>query len=98
MNYSKTYRDRDANISYFHCICHTVYRTEEGDHYALTTDDKNMLIRLLKRLEELYADGVEVLQYTLLDNHMHLVLAEYKDFEIDCKEMKRRYSKPQVLG
>ena len=90
MSYVKTYRT-DDNVCYFHCIAHTVYRTESDDHYALKESDKDMILGLLKRLEILYADGVELLQYTILDNHLHIILSENKLFEISPAEMKRRY-------
>ena len=90
MSYSKTYRSDDT-VCYFHCIAHTFYRTEAGDHYALTESDKDMLLELMKRLERLYEDGVEVLQYTILDNHLHIILSENKEFKISASEMKKRY-------
>jgi len=92
MSYSKTYRSVDS-VCYFHCIAHTVYRTEDGYRYALNESDKNMLLELMKRLEALYAGGVEVLQYTILDNHLHIILSEHKGFEISGSEMKRRYER-----
>jgi len=90
MSYSKTYRT-DDEVCYFHCIAHTVYRTEDGYRYALNKADKNMLLELMKRLEALYSDGVEVLQYTILDNHLHIILSENKGFQISGSEMKKRY-------
>ena len=90
MSYKTTYRSDDA-VCYFHCIAHTVYRTEEGDHYALNDADKDMILELMKRLELLYAGGVEVMQYTIMSNHLHIILAEYKEFDIESVEVKRRY-------
>jgi len=90
MSYCKSYRSEDR-VNYFHCIAHTVYRTEDGYRYALNDSDKDMILALMKRLEVLYEGGVDVLQYTILDNHLHIILAEDKEFEISAAEVKRRY-------
>jgi REP element-mobilizing transposase RayT len=90
MSYSKTYRT-DDEVCYFHCIAHTVYRTEEDYRFALNDSDKDDLRELMKRLERLYADGVEVMQYTILDNHLHVILSENKQLHIKASEVKRRY-------
>jgi len=50
-----------------------------------------MILALMKRLEMLYEGGVDVLQYTILNNHLHIILAEDKEFEISAAEVKRRY-------
>jgi len=92
MSYAQTYRTNDS-VCYFQCIAHTVYRTEDGYAYALNNSDKDMLVGLMKRLEDLYLGGVEVLQYTILDNHLHIILSENKKFEIKASEMKKRYEK-----
>ena len=90
MSYTKTYRSED-DVCYFHCIAHTVYRTEDGYRFALNDSDKDELLELMKRLEKLYAGGVEVLQYTILDNHLHVILSENKQFQVRASEIKRRY-------
>ena len=90
MSYSRTYRT-DDNVCYFHCIAHTVYRTEDSYRYALNESDKDSILEIMKRLEALYEGGVEVLQYTILDNHLHIILSENKLFDIKPPEMKRRY-------
>lgn len=81
MSYSRTYRT-DDNVCYFHCIAHTVYRTEDSYRYALNEADKDSILEIMKRLETLYKGGVEVLQYTILDNHLHIILSENKLFDI----------------
>ena len=75
MSYTKRYRNHEAGIVYHHCMAHTIYRTLDEDHYALENTDKNSIISILKRLEKLYKGGVGLLQYTIMNNHIHLILS-----------------------
>jgi len=76
--------------SYFHCIANATRKHHQEDGVSFDERDKDYLLRLLKRLEQLYA-GIEVLQYVIMGTHTHLVLAQNNGLEITRKEVKERY-------
>ncbi|NQZ57337.1 MAG: hypothetical protein HRT88_07685 [Lentisphaeraceae bacterium] len=91
MSYIKRHRNHRATIVYHHCMAHTIYRTLDEDHYALEDHDKNSIVTLLRRLEKLYNGGVGLLQYTIMNNHIHLIISEKQNFQITNTEVKKRY-------
>ena len=76
--------------SYFHCIANATRKHHQSDQISFDERDKDYLLKLLKRLEKLYA-GIEILQYCVMGSHVHLVLAQNNKLEISRKEVKERY-------
>ena len=78
------------HYSYFHCIANATRKHHQEDGVSFDGRDKDYLLALLKRLEKLYA-GIEVLQYSIMGTHIHLVIGQNNQLEISRKEVKELY-------
>ena len=83
--------DPDKEYVFVHLMSRVIQPTYFGCHFPFSTDDKNYMVGLLKRLDHFFC--FDLLCYCIMDNHFHAVIRIRKDAEKQLSriEVKKRY-------
>jgi len=76
-----------GEMAYYHIVSHTVWEAQR----AFTGMEKERFISLLRKLTEAYF--IEVISYTILDNHFHLLVRTLPSAELSDEEVIFRAKK-----